>query len=130
MTILVVDDAADIRLLVRRILGAAGYAVREAAGGAEGLRALADGPLPDLVLLDVQMPDQDGWSVLSAIRADPATAGLRVILCTVKARPDDVARAWRLGCDGLVTKPFAVADLVAEVGRVLSMKEAQWASRR
>ena len=109
-----VDDATDIRLLVQTVLTRAGCQVREAAGAAEAFAAIDD-VLPDVVLLDVQMPDADGWSVLATIRNDPQTASLPVVLCTVKGHPDDRARGWRLGCDGYLTKPFSIPDLIDEV---------------
>lgn len=109
-----VDDAADIRLLVRTVLTRAGCDVREAASATEAFAAIDD-TLPDVVLLDVQMPDADGWSVLATIRHDPGTSSLPVVLCTVKGRPDDRARGWRLGCDGYLTKPFTIPELVDEV---------------
>ena len=113
-----VDDAADIRLLVQAVLTRAGCQVREAASAADAFAAIDDTP-PDVVLLDVQMPDADGWSVLATIRSDPQTASLPVVLCTVKGHPDDRARGWRLGCDGYLTKPFTVPDLVDEVMAVV-----------
>jgi CheY-like chemotaxis protein len=112
--VLVVDDAADIRLLVQAVLTRTGCQVRGAATAAEAFAAI-DAALPDVVLLDVQMPDADGWSVLATIRNDPQTAALPVVLCTVKGHPHDRARGWRLGCDGYLTKPFTIPDLVDEV---------------
>jgi CheY-like chemotaxis protein len=112
--VLVVDDAADIRLLLQAVLTRAGCQVREAASAAEAFAAVDD-TQPDVVLLDVQMPDADGWSVLATIRSDPQTASLPVVLCSVKGHPNDRARGWRLGCDGYVTKPFTIPDLVDEV---------------
>lgn len=109
-----VDDAADIRLLVQAVLTRAGCAVREAASATEAFAAIDDAQ-PDVVLLDVQMPDADGWSVLATIRSDPQTSSLPVVLCTVKGHPDDRARGWRLGCDGYLTKPFTIPALVDEV---------------
>jgi CheY-like chemotaxis protein len=93
--------------------------VREAESAADALTAIARNR-PDVVLLDVQMPDADGWSVLATIRNDPAIAHLPVVMCTVRARPEERARAWRLGCDGYVTKPFAIRDLVDEVTAVVA----------
>ena len=104
--VLVVDDNADVRLLVRRILGRAGLEVEEAGDGRAALERLAEDPCPQLVVLDVQMPDMDGWEVLRCIRAEPRTARLRVLMCTVKARPEDASRGWELGCDAYVDKPF------------------------
>ena len=114
VSVLVVDDAADIRLLVQTVLTRAGCEVRGAASATETFAAIDD-TQPDVVLLDVQMPDADGWSVLATIRSDPQTARLRVVLCTVKGHPDDRVRGWRLGCDGYLTKPFTIPDLVDEV---------------
>lgn len=119
LDVLVIDDAADIRLLVRALLTRADCHVREAESAADAFVAL-DRERPDVVLLDVQMPDADGWSVLERIRSDPETAELPVVMCTVRAHPEEQARAWRLGCDGYVTKPFAIRDLVGEVTEVIS----------
>ena len=117
--VLVIDDAADIRLLVRALLTRADCHVREAESAADALVAIAS-DRPDVVLLDVQMPDADGWSVLATIRSDPTSAELPVVMCTVRARPEEQARGWRLGCDGYVTKPFAIRDLVDEVMSVVT----------
>lgn len=124
-TVLVVDDVPDIRFLVCQVLSLAGYDVEEAGSGPEALRRLAEPNPPDLVILDVQMPDMDGWEALAALRAAPATADLPVILCTVKVGAPDTIRAWELGCDGYVTKPFRTAALVAEVRAVHSRSAAE-----
>jgi adenylate cyclase len=117
---LVVDDAPDIRLLADLVLSMAGFAVTAASSGREALRLLAAGDLPDIVLLDVQMPDVDGWETLSRVRADPRTADLPVVLCTVKGLPEDTLRGWSLGCDGYIGKPFDIAGLVDELRGVLA----------
>lgn len=127
--VLVVDDAADIRLLVQAVLTRAGWQVREAASAAEAFAAIDD-VKPDVVLLDVQMPDADGWSVLATIRSDPQTTSLPVVLCTVKGHPHDRARGWRLGCDGYLTKPFAIPDLVDEVKAVAQRTDDERTSVR
>ena len=116
---LVVDDAADIRLLADLVLTMAGFYVSAAASGREALRFLAERDLPDIVLLDVQMPDVDGWETLSRLRADPRTADLPVVLCTVKGLPEDTLKGWSLGCDGYLGKPFDIGGLVDELHRVL-----------
>jgi DNA-binding response OmpR family regulator len=116
---LVVDDAADIRLLADLVLTMAGFQVTGAASGREALRILADNDLPDIVLLDVQMPDVDGWETLARLRADPRTAGLPIVLCTVKGLPEDTLKGWSLGCDGYLGKPFDIGGLVEELQGVL-----------
>jgi CheY-like chemotaxis protein len=127
---LVVDDAADIRLLADLVLSMAGFTVVGAASGAEALRMLAAGDLPDIVLLDVQMPDLDGWETLTRLRGDPRTAALPVVMCTVKGLPEDSLRGWSLGCDGYLGKPFDIAGLVAELEQVLARDERQRADVR
>ena len=116
---LLVDDQADLRMLLSLVLSDNGFDVVEAAGGREALEALG-ASLPDIVLLDVQMPVVDGWQTLAAIRADARTADLPVILCTVKSGPVDQVRALELGCDGFVTKPFDPSVLRDEVREVLA----------
>ena len=118
-TALVVDDAPDIRLLAELVLSMAGLTVTAASSGREALQRLADNDLPDIVLLDVQMPEVDGWETLTRVRADPRTAGLPVVLCTVKGLPEDTLRGWTLGCDGYLNKPFDIGGLVDELRGVL-----------
>lgn len=119
-TVLVVDDEADIRDLVRINLEMAGHAVVTASDGAEALDAV-DVELPDLVILDVMMPDVDGWEVLRRMKAgEPEVAAVPVVMLT--ARSDDMDRI-RGGIEGAVyylTKPFSLADLRGKVDEVLN----------
>lgn len=119
-SVLVVDDNEDVRLLVGKVLSSAGFDVREVAGAREAFLILSEGPAPDLVVLDIQMPEVDGWEVLRMLRAQPGTSLLPVILCTVKAGPADVARGWELGCDGFLAKPFDIFALKEEVRAVVA----------
>jgi CheY-like chemotaxis protein len=119
--ILLVDDAADIRLLVRAVLQRSGHEILEADSGSAALAHLGQPPLPDAVILDIQMPGVDGWETLSALRADPAAVDLPVLVCSVKAARQDTSRAWMLGCDGYLTKPFNIVDLAHEVDAVIAM---------
>ena len=106
ISVLVVDDQPDLRQLLRVVLEMEGASVREAASGPAAVALLTGSDLPDIVVLDVQMPDMDGWTTLEAIRADARTAHIPVLLCTVKGAARDLARGWKLGCDGYITKPF------------------------
>jgi CheY-like chemotaxis protein len=117
---LVVDDAPDIRLLADLVLSMAGFTVTAAASGREALSILAASDVPDIVLLDVQMPDVDGWETLSSVRSDPRTRDLPVVLCTVKGLPEDALKGWNLGCDGYLGKPFDIGGLVTELQAVLA----------
>ena len=125
MKALVVDDAPDIRLLADLVLSMAGFTVTAASSGSEALRKLAAGDLPDIMVLDVQMPDVDGWETLTRVRADPRTAELPVVLCTVKGLPEDTLKGWSLGCDGYLGKPFDINGLVDELHGVLKRNRAQ-----
>ena len=116
--VLVADDEEDIRLLVGLAVGRAGCTVVAAvADGAQALRS-ARAELPDLVVLDVSMPEATGLEVCEALRADPATAGCRVLLLSAGASPDDIARGLAAGADAYLPKPFTVAGLVDQVRRL------------
>jgi CheY-like chemotaxis protein len=118
MRVLVVDDQEDVRELIRVALAIDGTDVSEASSGEAALAQLERGAVPDLVVLDIQMPVMDGWEVLERVRERPETHDLPVVVCTVKASQLDAERGWRLGCDGYVTKPFTIDRLTAEVRRV------------
>lgn len=129
-TAMVVDDAPDVRRLLDLVFSMAGFGVVQASSGVDAVRMLRGDPLPDVVILDVQMPDLDGWETLERLRADPRTTQTPVILCTVKGMAQDNLRAWTLGCDGFVTKPVNIGDLVDQVRRVLSLSAEERATER
>ena len=116
--ILVIDDDPDILDFVRRSLEAEGFDARTAADGKSGLAAATSAP-PDLVLLDLSLPDADGYGVLRALQAGAATAHVPVVLLTVASTVEDLVRGLDAGADDYVTKPFAIEELVARVGSVL-----------
>ena len=124
-TVLVIDDAEDIRHLLTTMLQGDGYRVIAAEGGTTALDLLAGDVPVDVALLDVQMPEMDGWSTLQKIRQLPERAEVPVVLCTVKQHSTDLARAWSLGADGYITKPFQIADLLAEISSVLNRTAEQ-----
>ncbi|MGY1808177.1 response regulator transcription factor [Blastococcus sp. SYSU D00669] len=113
--VLVADDEDDIRALVGVAVRKAGCTV--AASVADGTAALtaARAELPDLAVLDVTMPGSTGLEVCGALRADAATAGIRVLLLSAGASPDDVARGLAAGADAYLAKPFGVAALATRV---------------
>ena len=125
-----VDDADDLRALVRTVLESNGFDVIEAASGRDALDELRAGTRPDVIVLDVQMPDLDGWDTLTAIRDDPDTADLAVILCTVRAAQADLEHGWRLGCDGFLPKPFAIDELARTVRDVSERTREERAALR
>ncbi|HHU09601.1 MAG TPA: response regulator transcription factor [Intrasporangiaceae bacterium] len=114
-TVLVVDDESQIRTLLRAYLERAGYAVVEAGTGADALNAVQSVD-PSIVLLDVGLPDLDGFEVLRTIRRD---SDLPTILVTARADEVDTLVGLGLGADDYVTKPFSPREVVARVGTVL-----------
>jgi DNA-binding response OmpR family regulator len=110
-SVLVVDDDGDIRGLLRELLGRAGYDVVESPNGRDGLRALY-GSAPDLVLLDVSMPEMDGWQTLERIRD---VSDVPVIMLTARAAELEKVRGLKAGADDYVTKPFGRQELLARV---------------
>jgi len=123
-TILLIDDDADIRFLHEIVLKGAGYQIETADSGIGALTALRAGLRPDAIVLDIQMPDVDGWEVLSTVRGDPSMRDIAVILCSVKTGIDDRERGWRMGCDGYVLKPFDIHELEQLVADVLNRSPA------
>src|SRR6266540_993995 len=115
--VLVIDDERSIRMLCRVNLSASGMEVLEAPSGEEGLE-LARRQRPDLVLLDVMMPGQDGWSVARALAEDPQTREIPVVFLTARADAADRRRGQQLGGVGYLVKPFdpvGLGELVEEV---------------
>ncbi len=119
--ILVADDIEVNRLLLRETLEAEGYVVEEASDGNAAIAAVGREP-PDLLLLDAVMPDCDGFAVLSAVKSDPRTRLVPIIMITALADLDDKLRAVSLGVDDFLTKPFNGAELRTRVRSLLSLK--------
>ena len=120
-TVLVVDDNADIRIYVRRHLEAVGYRVVEAGDGEEALAQIR-AQLPDLVVSDVMMPRLDGLGLCRAIRSDPETDFIPVLLLTAKASPEAQIEGLAELCDDYLTKPFDVRQLVARAGNLIEIR--------
>ncbi len=118
--ILVVDDNPVSRELVREVLEAPGRTIIEAADGEEALKRIGEA-IPDLVLLDIQMPVLDGFGAIRRIRLDPRTAGLRVLALTAFAMKGDRARALAAGFDAYITKPIDAAALRRQVEQLLGV---------
>lgn len=116
--ILVVDDEVIVADLVARILTDVGHQVRVANSGREALQQVDSAP-PDLVILDVVMPDMGGLEVCQSIRANPALASLPILFLTALAGQEDKLTGFALGADDYVTKPFDNRELIARVQAVL-----------
>ena len=123
--VLIVEDEANIRQLVKYNLEKESFQVLEAEDGLLGLR-LAKAEKPDLVLLDLMLPQMDGLEVCRSLKGNPATAALPIIMLTAKSEEIDKVIGLELGADDYMTKPFSPRELVARVKAVLrrSQKEA------
>ncbi len=116
--ILVVEDQEDNLRILRDLLGSAGYRMIEAATGRDGV-ALAERHHPDLILMDVQLPDFDGYEATRRIKANPSLRRTPVIAVTSYALSGDDAKALEAGCDGYVSKPFSPRALLGKIREYL-----------
>ena len=118
-----IEDEPEMIDLVKLILGRKGFDLTGAMGGREGLAAVRR-IKPDLVLLDLMMPDMDGWEVYQQIKADEELSDIPVIVVTAKAQSIDKVLGLHIAkVDDYVTKPFGPQELLQSVERVLSRKE-------
>jgi two-component system chemotaxis response regulator CheY len=119
-TCLIVDDSRIIRKVARRIVEEMGFEVDEAADGAEAL-SHCTGPLPDVVLLDWNMPVMDGMTFIRRLRDMPGGDKPKVLFCTIETAPERIAEALGAGADDYVMKPFdgeILQSKLCEVGAV------------
>jgi two-component system cell cycle response regulator DivK len=116
--ILVVEDTEDNRQIIRDLLSSVGYELIEATDGAEGV-ALAQSHHPDLILMDIQLPQIDGYEATRQIRAISELAQVPIIAVTSYALSGDEAKTRAAGCDGYIAKPFSPRQLLAKVREFL-----------
>jgi len=117
-TIMVVDDNPDIVTILRITLESNGFNVRCAYSGEELFASLEE-LKPDLILLDIMMPQMDGLEVLARLKGNPATASIPVILLTAKADDEDVQIGYKMGADIYITKPFTGTEVLEAINLVL-----------
>ncbi len=120
--VLLVEDDPDQRALADLRLSMAGYKVRVAASVQAFLQSMLDEGAPDLLLLDVELPDGDGFEVLAKMRRHPSFGGLPIVMLTAKNDPADIGRGLLLGADGYVTKPYTRNILADIIRRVLKQE--------
>lgn len=119
MRVLYVDDEPDIRTVVGLCLKLNdAFEVRECASGAEALQIARDWR-PDVILLDVMMPEMDGPMTRQALRDDPATTDIPVVFVTARTQPSEVERLLELGVTGVIAKPFDPMTLAGQVNRLM-----------
>lgn len=112
MRALVIDDSRPIRRIESEILKELGFLTTEATNGREGLERLESGPLPDVVLVDWNMPEMDGLTFIKTVRADPRYTGLVILMVTTETETDQMLRALSAGADEYLMKPFQKDALV------------------
>ena len=126
-TVLVIDDDCDIVDLTRLVLERGGYRACSANCGREALDVLS-GDRPDLILLDVNMPEMDGWQVLKLLKLDERTRSIPVAMFSIKGEVRDKVRGLQEGACGYVTKPFTYEELLARIGNIFQSLEQGRAS--
>jgi len=119
--ILIVDDDEDVLLIVQTILDNAGYTALLARNGREGVEKAIEGK-PDLILLDVMMPELSGWEVCTTLKSAPETRQIPIAMLTVKAEIRDLITGMQVGADDYITKPFTRKKLLSTVRRLLDEK--------
>ena len=122
-TIMVVDDNPDIVTIVKTILEGKGYTVQCAYNGQEVFTLLQE-QRPDLIVLDIMLPQMDGLEVLTRLKGAPETSSIPVILLTAKVQYEDVLGGYKLGADYYITKPFTSTQLINGINLLLGEGKA------
>jgi DNA-binding response OmpR family regulator len=120
-TILVIDDNQRILQVVKFFLERAGYSVLTATDGILGYHLAISQPV-DLVILDIMMPQIDGFRVCERFKSDDKTGGIPVLFLSAKDQPQDQLRGFMAGCDGYLSKPFSNSELIEKVSEILKKK--------
>lgn len=121
--ILIVEDNSDMRDFLRRVLARHGYAHLEAADGIEGME-IARRDHPDLILMDMSLPELDGFEATRRLKADETTQHVPIIAVTAHARPVDERRALEAGCDAYLSKPYSLREFLNVVQEFLPIPVA------
>jgi DNA-binding response OmpR family regulator len=122
--ILVVDDEEDILHFLELVLAEKGYEVLSASDGHEALTR-AQIERPDLVLLDIMMPQMDGWEVLKLLRVDPSTAGIPVAMLSARTEARDRVQGLQEGAIDYICKPFSLQELLGKIEAAFQLAEEQ-----
>jgi two-component system cell cycle response regulator DivK len=120
-TILYIEDNSDNRMLVRRVLEAEGYRVVEAEDGPEGIKLLRS-MTPDLILMDINLPDIDGYEVTKRLKQAPSMTNVPVIAMTANVMRGDREKTLAAGCDGYIPKPIDIDVLPDQIAKFLRKK--------
>lgn len=121
-TVMVVDDESDMRKMICDRLTIEGFNTLSASDGKTAFAILKREPIrPDLILLDVVMPDLSGWDVMTSLKSDPLTAPIPIILVSAKGEEEDIRKGYELGAKDYIVKPFEMKDLMVEVKSVVAI---------
>jgi CheY-like chemotaxis protein len=115
-----VDDVPLNLLVVTKMLSRFNFRIRTASNGIEALQKVAE-EKPDLILLDILMPQMDGFEVLRRLRSDPATADLRVVILSALNTTEDIVKGFNLGANDFITKPIIMEKLISSVSDQLRL---------
>lgn len=115
-TVLCIEDNTDNRMLVRRVLEAEGYAVLEANNATQALEKIENGR-PDVILMDISMPEIDGYTLTTQIKAIPGFQNVPIIAVTANVMRGDRERTLEAGCDGYIQKPIDIDTLTQQIER-------------
>lgn len=121
--VLVIEDEDNIALALDYLLSREGYRHERLASGAGALDHIRAAP-PDLVLLDVMLPEVSGYEICQGLRADPALAGVKVLMMTARGSAMERRKGLALGADGFIAKPFELSELRGELHRILDAGDA------
>ena len=127
--VLVVNDDPMVTRLVRINLELEQFEVEEAWDGRTAMKMMRENP-PDLLVLDIMMPQMDGWEILKLMRDDDSLKDLPVVVLTAKVQDEDMARGWRMGADGYIVKPFNPVNLADALRKVLAATPEEREARR
>jgi two-component system cell cycle response regulator DivK len=120
-TVLYVEDNNENRILIRRVLMADGYTVLEAASAHQAIETLQKSS-PDIILMDINMPDMDGYTLTAQIRAMPNFRSIPIIAVTANVMRGDRERSLEAGCDGYIQKPIDIDILTQQIERYMGRK--------
>ena len=123
--ILYIEDNFDNRLLVKRVLEAEGYTVLEAGSGLQGLEVAQTAPSVDLVLVDINLPDIDGYEVTHRLRGADGLRKLPIVALTANVMEGDREKAEQAGCDGYISKPIDVDELPDQIARFIQAQASR-----
>ena len=117
--VLIVDDDPYILMSLEFLMKKNGFDVMVARNGTEALE-IVEKQVPDIVLLDIMMPDVDGYAICSSIKSNPVTSHIKVVFMSAKTRPADIRKAYDLDAVHYVTKPFSTRELLKSINEILA----------